>query len=382
VLVVEICVIHSSIYARKVICHWTFCYHTMAKRTNSGMGQEKNPQKKTKSDEKDVVDLRVHVNRHAQKVVEERFRDSSHPDHSSRYPKFSLQDVVHGKYLGRGKFGMVFEVLALDGRGRSSSSSSSMKMDMSNKNNYKWFKQPATGIRPTIKANPNFESDDDDDVYDLESEEANNDDDDEQQKDDEDGGTTGGGQRRRRRGSIDQRRSEARLKQKRIDAQLFMQQHCLREADGKPRYAIKMLRTDTLKEATTVYFQGIMDMACETRLLSSIRHPHIVKLRGVGNDPCSENYFLILDRLYQTLEQRRNQWKKRQRWYSSFGGMFDWRVRRRTSMYQERIIYAHDLASGLAHLHANRILHRDIKSDNIGFDVRGDIKVRLCIGGY
>ena len=36
---------------------------------------------------------------------------------------------------------------------------------------------------------------------------------------------------------------------------------------------------------------------------------------------------------------------------------------------------AHDLASALAFLHSRRIIHRDLKSDNIGFDIRGDIKI-------
>ncbi|CAB9498045.1 Probable LIM domain-containing serine/threonine-protein kinase DDB [Seminavis robusta] len=41
----------------------------------------------------------------------------------------------------------------------------------------------------------------------------------------------------------------------------------------------------------------------------------------------------------------------------------------------ERLIVAYDLASALAYMHENSLIYRDIKQENFGFDIRGDIKI-------
>jgi serine/threonine protein kinase len=296
-------------------------------------------------DEKEGIELRLRINEHATKVVAERFQNGTLPDHSSRFPKFSLQDVVKGKYLGKGNFGTVFEVLALDGRALSLH-----QLDRSRRK--KWYMGRALSS-PVLPMDPEIEEIDDEN-YDLNSECEENGNDEE---------------------TISAQNVESRLKTKQEAAKAFMREHCLRETNKKPRYAIKILRPEVLDDPTTLYFQGIMDMATEARLLSSIQHPHVIKLRGVGHEPCTEKFFLILDRLYQTLDQRWKQWQKAHRRYSFLWGSLDCRGDKRAWMWQERIVCAHDLASGLAHLHSRNIIHRDIKSDNIGFDVRGDVKV-------
>jgi serine/threonine protein kinase len=322
-----------------------------------------------KKDGMDAIQLRQRINVHAKDAVTEQFRDASLPDLSSRFPIFSTQDVVKGRYLGKGNFGTVFEVLALDGGNESSTSSSASTKKMHQ--NRKWFQQRPKTI-PTQLSTPSTHMDgysiDDDENYDFESEDGDeilsltmND--------------TSEPQRTRHL------TPEARLKKKQDDARVFMNEHCLRESNGKPRYAVKILRPEVLNDPTTLYYQGIMDMATETRLLSSLQHPHIIKLRGIGSESFSEHYFLILDRLYQTLEQRWKQWQKLQHRYTSAWGLLDRGGRKRAALWEERIICAHDLASGLAYLHSRSVIHRDIKSDNIGFDVRGDIKVS-CNSGH
>lgn len=41
----------------------------------------------------------------------------------------------------------------------------------------------------------------------------------------------------------------------------------------------------------------------------------------------------------------------------------------------ERLLVAHDVGSAIGFLHSNRVIYRDIKPDNIGFDIRGDVKI-------
>ena len=60
----------------------------------------------------------------------------------------------------------------------------------------------------------------------------------------------------------------------------------------------------------------VSDLALEAEFLASLSHPHIMKLRGVAFNGTSgfENgptgYFLIIDRLFETLGDRIKTWAK------------------------------------------------------------------------
>lgn len=47
----------------------------------------------------------------------------------------------------------------------------------------------------------------------------------------------------------------------------------------------------------------------------------------------------------------------------------------RTKLLAERLDVAQQLADAIAYLHSQNVLHRDLKPDNIGFDIHGDLKV-------
>ena len=60
-------------------------------------------------------------------------------------------------------------------------------------------------------------------------------------------------------------------------------------------------------------------MAVETMFLSVVSHPHIITMRAFGaNGMFKPNYFIILDRLYDTLEARIPKWKLQSRKAKSF----------------------------------------------------------------
>lgn len=47
----------------------------------------------------------------------------------------------------------------------------------------------------------------------------------------------------------------------------------------------------------------------------------------------------------------------------------------KTNLLSERLDVAQQLADAIAYLHSENVLHRDLKPDNIGFDIHGDLKV-------
>eukprot|EP00984_Skeletonema_dohrnii_P015163 scaffold6495_cov109-Skeletonema_dohrnii-CCMP3373.AAC.3 len=74
---------------------------------------------------------------------------------------------------------------------------------------------------------------------------------------------------------------------------------------GESRYVIKIIQPDIVQTDFKKFLQAAMDMATETKFLSVLSHPHILKMRAVGQgDFFSPDYFLVLDRLYDTLLDR------------------------------------------------------------------------------
>lgn len=160
----------------------------------------------------------------------------------------------------------------------------------------------------------------------------------------------------------------------------FIASHCFRNG-GDARYAIKCLSKITKDDPERLQ-QGILDMAMEARILSNFtEHPNVIKMRAVSDaDPfeVTGGFFIVLDRLYDTLEQRLKKWKSRRNKLTGIVARFSGRDPdglERKQLHTDRLVAAYDLSSAVAYMHLNRIIHRDLKPANIGFDIRGDIKV-------
>ena len=80
-------------------------------------------------------------------------------------------------------------------------------------------------------------------------------------------------------------------------------------------------------------------------------------------------YFLLLDRLQCTLEDKIDIWRDYDDELAAETGSAVGRKRR--EFLAERLHVAFDVCAALDYLHANMIIYRDLKPDNIGFDIRG-----------
>lgn len=89
----------------------------------------------------------------------------------------------------------------------------------------------------------------------------------------------------------------------------------------------------------------------------------------------TEGFFIVLDRLYETLQEKIDTlWPEE---YKGLVGLFGLPKDKQKliKLFQERLVISYDLANVFRYIHSKRIVYRDIKPENIGFDVRGDVKL-------
>ena len=147
-----------------------------------------------------------------------------------------------------------------------------------------------------------------------------------------------------------------------------MSAHCLRHSVS--RFAVKRLREGVGIE---IKADAVIDLACEPKYLASFSHPNIVRLRATVGTPGTPGFLLVLDRLTLTLEEKIHQWSLDQRKFRGVMG-FGRDAASLDKLLMQRLIVAFDIARAMKYLHKKKILYRDIKADNIGFDVRGDAR--------
>ncbi|KAF8640281.1 hypothetical protein AX16_010176 [Volvariella volvacea WC 439] len=113
----------------------------------------------------------------------------------------------------------------------------------------------------------------------------------------------------------------------------------------KKLYALKYI-----DKARCIRQKAVANVIQERRLLEEIDHPFVVNLRYAFQD--DENCFFVLDLM--------------------LGGDLRFHLERKGHITEESVIFwVAELASALEYLHRKRIIHRDIKPDNILLDAEG-----------
>lgn len=129
-----------------------------------------------------------------------------------------------------------------------------------------------------------------------------------------------------------------------------MSNRCMR--GGEARYAIKMLSDDCRKNPA-LFLKGTIDLAIETRFLAVMNHPHLIKMRAVANSSAfDDGYFIVLDRLYDTLETRVRKWKSALKKTKGVRGALGGGKKKAQEVILEKIGSAHDVSCAMVYMHS------------------------------
>lgn len=149
----------------------------------------------------------------------------------------------------------------------------------------------------------------------------------------------------------------------------------------KRRYIVKNLNPKLAFNPKKLVV-GAKDLVMEAHFLSSLDHENVIELRGwsaAGIGGFSETgradgFFLVFDRLSETLSRRITTWRERAK-EAKKGSLMKSRANLRMQLFSERMQCAIDIASAVEYLHSKRIIYRDLKPANIGFDDDGTLKI-------
>lgn len=148
------------------------------------------------------------------------------------------------------------------------------------------------------------------------------------------------------------------------------------QTKNKTVYAVKFLKPDLSRNQKLVRVAS-RDLETETKVLSILNHPNIISLKGCSialNEASNETtnkHFLIMDRLDETLSDRMYKWKMQaDALDKGLAGKLGLNRRRKKQLLLERLHVATEIGSALEYLHSNRIIYRDLKGQNIGFEAK------------
>jgi serine/threonine protein kinase len=145
------------------------------------------------------------------------------------------------------------------------------------------------------------------------------------------------------------------------------------KSDAGSNLAVKFLRKDLSPDQ---FCQGAAELVNEMHLLSALRHPNIIQLRGVSKGGAhgfhGSGYFICTERLHDSLESRMSFWRDVHRRHEHKGKRDPKQMAGRLAT---RLQVAVDIASALAYLHANKVVYRDMNPANMCFDVNDSIRL-------
>lgn len=130
---------------------------------------------------------------------------------------------------------------------------------------------------------------------------------------------------------------------------------------NRTRYVLKQLSSELKRLDKINFLKGTVDLAMETRFLALLDHENVVCLKGVAEcGAFSDGYFIILEKLNETLGRRVKVWMDMDRQCKGITGVFTGSRKKAQRLQFERISAARSLVAGMDYLHERNIVFRDL----------------------
>lgn len=171
----------------------------------------------------------------------------------------------------------------------------------------------------------------------------------------------------------------------------FLIEHARSQSTGECRFALKHLRRSLVYDPEKLAREAV-DLAMEAHVMAALDHENILKIRGVAAAGLNglvggrfdeyfsvDEYFIIVDKLSETLEERIDTWKNQLKRLKCLSRLRPFgrtkRDAKRKKLLLEQLQVAYEVSTAISYLHSKGVVHRDIKTSNIGFDARGVCKL-------
>jgi len=154
------------------------------------------------------------------------------------------------------------------------------------------------------------------------------------------------------------------------------------DRNGHPKYVIKQLGVKMMRDPSK-FCVAAAELVVEANFLIHLNHKNILSIRGWASNGIESyssgehsGYFLILDRLHDTLADRIKRWREDNLERAEKLGRLS--IQNNGTSSDEllsRTKVARQIASALKYLHSKNIVFRDLKPNNVGFDVFDNVKI-------
>jgi serine/threonine protein kinase len=151
---------------------------------------------------------------------------------------------------------------------------------------------------------------------------------------------------------------------------------------NEKRLCIKYIRREFM-DSHDDFESAATNLANDAQMMSALNHKNIAKLRGSSLDGTEayyktgrhDGYFLLVDRISETLDERLSRWRSRSNWLHLKRRVGCRGTKTETEFLVERLRCAYKLADAIDYMHEHGIAHMNVNEYSVGFNSQGELQL-------